>query len=143
MGNGDFLHPPVETLRISDKPPAPLLSSTRTRTRIRKKCVGPRSYLDPPVRHMAFRSTTTGLTPRTTKNETLRTRAKMHLCNYIFIYLYLYIGNSPTAPAGRYGDATPIMPNGIMWSCPGRTARQVSVLGFLPRETVTRPAPGR
>jgi hypothetical protein len=41
--------------------------------------------------------------------------------------------NSPRAPARMYRAATPIMPNGHMRSCPGRAARQVSVLA-TPRD---------
>ena len=40
--------------------------------------------------------------------------------------------HSETAPAGMYRGATPIKPKGHMWSCPGRAARPVSVLGFAP-----------
>ena len=36
--------------------------------------------------------------------------------------------NSLTAPAGMNRGATPIIPKGYMWSCPGRVTRPVSVL---------------
>jgi hypothetical protein len=41
--------------------------------------------------------------------------------------------NSTTAPAGMYRSATPIIPKGYMWFCPGRAARPASVL-VLPRD---------
>jgi hypothetical protein len=43
--------------------------------------------------------------------------------------------NSTTAPAGMYRGATPIIPKGYMWSCPGRAARPRS---WSYQETVTR-----
>jgi hypothetical protein len=42
--------------------------------------------------------------------------------------------SSPRAPARMYRVATQMMPNGQMRSCPGRAARQVSVLRRQPKD---------